>query len=1322
MIIYRPNGEVLSDITPEDSSYRYRAIMGENSLTLYFSLPEHLEIPVGAYCNFQGERYTLERPEALTMRHSRDFEYTVVFEGAQFKSKKWIFKNSVDGRVRFSLTATPEEHLQMFVDNMNSRDSGWTLGDCVEHAEITINYDHDFCWDALCKMADALSTECSIENKTVSLGKVEHNKDNPLSLSYGCGNGFKAGVGRSNYGDMPPIETLYVQGGDRNIDPSVYGSSELHLPKSKTIRFDGDKFEDETDFVTSKAQTYVTDSDGLSVTRQGGQSVTQAEDSLDCSDIYPSRVGQVSSVVVVDASKNFYDIIDSSIPNTLNYEDCLIKGETMTIIFQSGMLAGREFEVKYFNQAQGSKQGKRFEIVPQEIDGQVMPNSTFAPAVDDSYAVFHCMLPQAYINSYVSSGDAKSGAEWDMMRQAVRYLYDHESETFSFSGTLDGIWAKQNWATIGAKIILGGFISFTDSRFQTTSVLVRIISIKDYVTNPNSPEIELSNSTVTGSFSTTLKKLESTEVSIERAHQEATLFTKRRFRDAKETMEMLEASLIGNFSESISPIAVQTMMMLVGDESLQFHFIDTSHTPPTVITPNIVYNATTKKLSCPQSVIEHLTLGITSLSSQHSSSDYKRWSMSAFTSAALNDPDKRYYLYAVCNQTTGTSTGTGTFTLSETSKPLSENNKYNLLVGILNKEIEGTRSYVSLYGFTEVLPGRVTTDRVISGNGQSYFDLVSNALKLSDRLSFNVNGDGKLVINGVIVQNSGGYESTIGLFRGAFNNALYYYNGDEVTYTSDGNTSTYRCISQTSIRGIVPTNTAYWTVTAKGETGAQGSSLTTVDNYYIAWANGITAPSKSLTSWQKNTIPQLSTAKPYLWNYEVVKNDLGTVVSETNAACIGNLSSDGVGIEQVQECYYATRTSATPTTLPIISTDKKSVNLNGWETASPATSSTYRYIWNIELFYYTDGTISMSPPHMTGVQGERGAQGYSPAMVFRGTYDPTATYYGNTLRLDVVKYNSSYYITKIDAGTFSNVNPLVTSKWNAFGASFESVATQLLLAENANIAGWIFRDGRLESQAQNSDGEPMAFLNGVSGDMRMKGTMQLSTGISGNYDDVNLFYLPSSDVDAYITLGWELEDIGKVVRLFNSGGFNKHKYTIAAHRFTVINGQTSIHELEFQYEVKPQEIVEMTCMEYMQGSSSVKYAKWVLTSRFATTDFRQNSTEGRFPLILALGRLWGENTSSVHLDGYWFDGRPLTNLFSVTRNSQGKYTLSSKSGVNILPSDYHVFLTGLNGNWKGAALSKSMTGFRVYVSDDDSTNDGNVEIMILANDWWYNMT
>ena len=723
MKILHNNIEILN-IQVDDSSYRYRAIKGDHNLTLYFSLAEHVEIPVGAYCVYENETYTLEKPESLTMKHSRYFEYTVVFDSPQAKAGKWKFRNPVDRRLKFPLTAKPIEHLQMFVDNMNQRDSGWTIGRCIDAPEKTISYNHAYCIDALSQMADEWETEYEFVGKQVSLWKVEYNRDNPLPLSYGKGNGFKPGIGRSNYEDSTPIEILYIQGGEQNIDASQYGSSELLLPKSQTIRFDGEHFEGEQGFDSSKARTYQTDADGFSIRRADKPLSSQAEDSLDCSEIYPSRVGTISAVTVVDASKHFYDIVDSSIPASLNFEDCLIEGETLTIIPQTGMLAGKEFEAKYIHNAKEGKAARRFEIVPQDIDGQTMPGGNYIPQVGDTYAVFHCMLPAAYI----CDNATKTGASWDMFRQGVKYLYDNEEQKFTFTGELDGIWAKKDWLNIGGMIKLGGFVQFSDERFQPEGVLVRIIGIKDYINNPHSPEIELSNSTVGRTVSSDLRKIESNEVVMDTLHKEALQFTKRRYRDSMETIEMLGDALLDNFSNSINPIAVKTMAMLIGDKSLQFAFVN-SMTNPSPVVHNVTYNQATKVLSVPAGIIQHYTLGIDTISSSHAADEYKFWSLPAFTTPTLTDGTKKYYLYAKVSKTAKT----GTFYISEQAIAMEGvAGYYHLLMGVLNSEYDGERSYVSLYGFTEVLPGQVITNKVASANGKNFMDFLNNAFRIGN--------------------------------------------------------------------------------------------------------------------------------------------------------------------------------------------------------------------------------------------------------------------------------------------------------------------------------------------------------------------------------------------------------------------------------------------------------------------------------------------------------------------------------------------------------------------------------------------------------------
>jgi len=129
-------------------------------------------------------------------------------------------------------------------------------------------------------------------------------------------------------------------------------------------------------------------------------------------------------------------------------------------------------------------------------------------------------------------------------------------------------------------------------------------------------------------LSSTLKALESAAVGVEEKHREALQYSKRRFRDAQETAEMIGAALSERFTNAISPAAVQTMSLLVGDESLQFRFVG-SRTNPTAVPHAVTYNAKTKAVNAASGILQHLTLGLRTVSAQPSPSVRSRtWPVS----------------------------------------------------------------------------------------------------------------------------------------------------------------------------------------------------------------------------------------------------------------------------------------------------------------------------------------------------------------------------------------------------------------------------------------------------------------------------------------------------------------------------------------------------------------------------------------------------------------------------------------------------------------------------------------------------------------------
>ncbi|MCM1167760.1 MAG: phage tail protein, partial [Ruminococcus sp.] len=759
--------------------------------------------------------------------------------------------------------------------------------------------------------------------------------------------------------------------GDRNIDRSKYGEmldlddkpGELLLPLSQEIEYDG--------------RRYISDAHGYYIERSGVESDAVKEDSLDCSEIYPSRIGKCTEWITVDKDKNLYDFVDNTIPANLDFNSYLIAGETMTIIFQSGMLSGndREFEVKYYHNSVNGKKARRFEIVPQEIDGVTMPNETFKPKFGDdgdTYIVVGIQLPKEYI----CNNEDKTGASWDMMREAARKMRECEDQKFTFTGELQAKWARENWEDVGAQLVVGGYVRFTDNQFaKDPGVDIRIVGIKDYLTNPYAPTIELSNAIISpGSVNSSLQKIDDTEVVIDDVKESILRFTKRRFRDALETIGMLEDAQLANFSGAITPVAIQTMAMLVGDESLQFLM---GYTLEGIGKDawGITYDNDAGELRIPFGFLRHMTIGIDAITAENNVDARPCWRMPI--SNKKPQSGEKYYLYAKVrregmqyNNTYGgyVNVNPGEWVLDTNSHKIDEDPAYYyLLTGILNSEYLGERSFATMYGFTEILPGQITTDVVRDTSGESYFDLAQNRFKLGDKLGFNVDNDGVLRLRGAMVQSSSGDEMPLPCFRGTFDISARYYRGDLVSYTSGGNTSSYICITTATggIVGISPASTAYWKVYAQGTTGQPG----------------------------------------------------------------------------------------------------------------------------------TPGAAGLN----------------APILVFRGNYDPDATYYGNLSRVDAVKFGSQYYVAQMTApdGTtgFTNIEPGTDADyWKSFGASFESVATSLLLAENATIGNWFISGDNIVSTHGTINGvesndytdanfRPDVVLDGATGEVVM---------YSGKYPRVRL--------------------------------------------------------------------------------------------------------------------------------------------------------------------------------------------------------------------------
>ena len=683
-------------------SYHEAKVGAVATLVVETTSDKPFTFPLGMHCTWQGEKYYLYIPAEVVKVSTREYRYTLIFhgEGQQLALSKFKFivDKPANVRLAFALTGTPRFYLEQI---LRSLPAGFSIGACLEAEAQAISFKHEDCLSALSRIAEAFKTEWLITGKTIHLGKVVGDKTKSLTLSYGQGKGLLSGLTASSDNDKTPVGKLFIQGAERNIDPSKYGAKSLHLPKGRTISYEG--------------RTYVVSADGQSLSVSGLSTDGRKEDSFDGTNIYPQRVGVVSSVVVTPNGN--YDIVDKD--NNVDYSQYRIAGEKATITFQTGRLAGRTFDIaqdkdvlKYDHTA------RRFQLVSIEEDGVKLPEpKTFYPAVGDKYAVFGVRLPDEYITK----------AETELLNASVRYFHEALQPKVTYKAELDGIYAQKNWGEVGVKLKVGAYVRLVDANLSVDDY-VRITAVRTKLSEPYKPQITLSNEVQAPSLAVSLGTLEAEGVQHKEEVQAVRREVVRSYQQAMSLADGIAEEVRAGFGDSISPITARTMQLMVGDKSLQFVFV-ASPTATGAVTHNVTWDESRGILHADSGYLRHMTLGINTLSAEHKPSEYKTWTLPAYDYAVRTD-QKTIHLYAKVER----NGANGVFFATDTAKAMeAEAGYYYLYLGMLSQA--PNRAFTPLYGFTEVLPGQIRTERIASADGSTTINLQTGEI-VSDKISF----------------------------------------------------------------------------------------------------------------------------------------------------------------------------------------------------------------------------------------------------------------------------------------------------------------------------------------------------------------------------------------------------------------------------------------------------------------------------------------------------------------------------------------------------------------------------------------------------------
>lgn len=683
-------------------SYHEAKVGAVSTLVVETTSDKAIAFPLGTYCTWRGEKFSLYTPAEVVKVSEREYRYTLTLsgEGQQLALSKFKFivANPEDVRLSFTLTGKPRFFLEQI---LRSLPAGFSIGACLEAEAQAISFKHEDCLSALSRVAEAFKTEWHITGKTLNLGKVVGDKDNAVTLSYGKGKGLLSGLTASNDSEKSPVGKLFIQGTERNIDPTKYGAKSLHLPKGRTLSYEG--------------RTYVVSADGQSLSVSGLSTDGRKEDSFDGTNIYPQRVGVVSSVVVTPEGN--YDIVDKD--NNVDYSQYRIAGEKATITFQTGRLAGRTFDIAQDKDVlKYDHATKRFQLVSVEEDGMKLPEpKVFYPAVGDKYAVFGVRLPDEYITK----------AETELLSASVRYFHEALQPKVTYKAELDGLYAQKNWGTLAPKLAIGAYVRLVDTSLDIDDH-VRITAIRTKLSQQYKPQITLSNEVQAPSLSVSLGTLEAEGVQQKEEVQAVRREVARSYKQAMSLADGIADEVRAGFGDSISPVTARTMQLMVGDKSLQFVFV-ASPTATGAVTHNVTWDESRGILHADRGYLRHMTLGINTLSSEHKPSEYKTWTLPAYDYAVRTD-QKTIHLYAKVER----NGANGVFFASDTAKTMeAEANYYYLYLGMLSPA--PNRAFTPLYGFTEVLPSQIRTERITSADGSTSINLNTGEI-VSDKIKF----------------------------------------------------------------------------------------------------------------------------------------------------------------------------------------------------------------------------------------------------------------------------------------------------------------------------------------------------------------------------------------------------------------------------------------------------------------------------------------------------------------------------------------------------------------------------------------------------------
>lgn len=426
--IYGISGDVICSVLITKDAVSHEELMTSDYIQLSWNDDKTIVLPAGAYIIYQDEKYSLIEPYLPLRENEAEYKYTPQFHSRIMiwdKIPVPLYTYESDGltiksrEMDWDFTGSPADAMYMVKQAIkNETGEDWTiqLSESLP-ATITISSQSTSIFSNLNNIAEECETEWWTDKKTNTIYLSECKYGTPLKLIVGE-NVSVPSVSESKDGYYT---RFYAFGSTRNITQEYDSGQATNHIANKRLGLDPTKYPGGFKDIKGHFENGVFTSDLMP-----GEIFIKT---LFFDKIFPSSKLTISDVRArlkyrLDNNGNKikiggtddepvyeqYAIWYFQIENFNFDKESIIDGKNLSVSFESGQLAGRDFELKYYDKPEKKndeadvttfeiKTGD-YEIIIDESTGNIIPGLSYIiPQNGDQIILFNIIMPSEYVSS-----------------------------------------------------------------------------------------------------------------------------------------------------------------------------------------------------------------------------------------------------------------------------------------------------------------------------------------------------------------------------------------------------------------------------------------------------------------------------------------------------------------------------------------------------------------------------------------------------------------------------------------------------------------------------------------------------------------------------------------------------------------------------------------------------------------------------------------------------------------------------------------------------------------------------------------------------------